>query len=226
MWPVSMNYSSSTWNTWKSPVRISENHAVIQTSYLLNKRLAHGALPIHLMIQLVHTGACGVCNVWKQKKLHKVKMMKQIVLLTESETTVVCAWASHAKYKTGKTEDKVVWCICCDWTWYDVHDTGYCDALLATPPAQQMIQLWHTKRRYRNKCLKCKWKKCGYTVLPFHWWLYHKIIKIFLKSYLSATKPKMRAPRNFPRDTAICTVDLRGVRLHTRSHYNQKKKHK
>jgi hypothetical protein len=44
-----------------------------------------------------------------------------------------------------------------------------------------------------------------------------------LKSYLSATKPKRRAPRNFPRDTAICTVDLRGVRLHTRSHYKQKK---
>ena len=145
------------------------------------------------------------------------------MLLTESETTVVCAWASHAKCKTGKTEDKVVWCVCCHWTSYDVHDTGYCDAPFATPPAQQMIQLQHTRRRYRSKCMKCKRKKWGYNVLPFHWWLYHKIIKIFLKSYLSATKPKKKAPRNFPRDTAICTVDLRGVRLHTRSHYNKKK---
>lgn len=140
-WPISMNYSSSTWNTWKSPVRISENPAVIQTSYLLNKSPVHGALPIHLMMQLVHTVACGVCNIWKQKKLHKVKIMKQNVLLTESETTVVCAWASHAKCKTGKTENKVVWCKCCHWTCYDVHDTGYCDAPFATPPAQQTIQL-------------------------------------------------------------------------------------
>jgi hypothetical protein len=45
-----------------------------------------------------------------------------------------------------------------------------------------------------------------------------------LKSYLSATKPKARNPRIFPRDTAICSVDLRAVRLHTRSHYKQTNK--
>jgi hypothetical protein len=44
-----------------------------------------------------------------------------------------------------------------------------------------------------------------------------------LISYLSATKPKTKAPRNFPRATAICTVDLRAARLHTRSHYKKTK---
>jgi hypothetical protein len=44
-----------------------------------------------------------------------------------------------------------------------------------------------------------------------------------MKSYLSAAKPKRKAPANFPRDKAICTVDLRAVRLHIRSHYKQKK---